>query len=134
MSNSGNSGTVAERRREAAEETSVLLVDDEEQLRKAYVDVLEAEYSVRTAADGEAAVETMDDGVDVVLLDRRMPGLDGDEVLSELREDGYDVPVAVVSAVNPNVKRMGQQVDAYLFKPVGGTRLLETVEQLTASS
>jgi CheY-like chemotaxis protein len=41
---------------------------------------------VRTAYGGHEALEELSDDVDVILLDRRMPGLSGDEVLEEVRD------------------------------------------------
>lgn len=133
MSKSGYSDDSAEEQPAETTATKVLLVDDERMLREAYADLLEEEFAVVTAGDGETALTAMTDDIDVVLLDRRMPGLDGADVLEKLREDGYDVPVIVVSAVNPDLEKMEQRVDAYLFKPVGREKLLTTVEQLLSS-
>lgn len=125
--------SVPEEQQDGAEGTTVLLVDDEQLLRQAYADSLKSEYIVITAENGEAALAAMNDDIDVVVLDRRMPGLGGTDVLERLRDNGYDVPVAVVSAIDPDGEEMDQQADAYLFKPVGREDLLTTIEQLTAS-
>lgn len=51
-----------------------------------YTAWLAADYNVRTAYDGEQALDTYNKTVDVVLLDRRLPIHSGNEVLEELRE------------------------------------------------
>ena len=67
-------------------DATVLVVDDEEAVADAYTAQLEGEYETRTAYSGKEALETVDDGVDIVLLDRRMPGRSGDEVLERDRK------------------------------------------------
>lgn len=100
------------------ESETVLLVDDEESIVEMYQTWLESEYDSRTAVSGPTALAEMDDDVDLVVLDRRMPRRNGDEVLAQLREDGYDVPVVIVSAVPPDVDVIDAQFDSYLTKPV----------------
>lgn len=110
--------------------STVLLVDDDPQVRQLYRRYLEEEYDVRTADDGETALEGMDTDVDVVLLDRRMPGLAGDEFLNEIREQGYDCPVAMVTAVNPDLDILELGFEDYLVKPVTKKELLELTDTL----
>lgn len=69
-----------------------------------------------------------------MLLDRRMPEMSGDEVLTEMRERGLDVRVAMVTAVDPDFDIVDMAFDAYLTKPVTKPDLVETVEQLTTLS
>lgn len=70
--------------------------------------------------------------MDVVLLDRRMPHVSGDEVLEKIRECSYDCRVAMISGVNPDFDIIGMGFDDYLTKPVSETDLHDTVEQLLA--
>lgn len=60
---------------------TVLIVEDEQPLADLYAKFLESTYTVRTAYDGTEALDSMSHEVDVVLLDRRMSGLSGEEVL-----------------------------------------------------
>jgi len=96
---------------------TVLIVEDEPQMLQLYRDYLDNGYSVRTAISGEEAFEQYDDSIDLVLLDRRMPGMSGDEVLAELRDRGFDGPIAMVSAVDPDVDIVDLSCDDYLVKP-----------------
>jgi len=107
----------------------VLVVEDELLLLDIYVNWLEDQYEVRAAGSGEEALEQCDD-VDVVLLDRLMPGQSGDEVLAVLRDRGATVQVAMVTAVEPDFEIVSMGVDAYLTKPVKRDTILDTVDRL----
>jgi DNA-binding response OmpR family regulator len=96
---------------------TVLVVDDDSMIRDLYATWLGREYEVRTAADGEAALSLVDDDVDVILLDRRMPGMRGDNALNRLRERNVDCRVVMVSAVDPDVEVLDLPFDDYLVKP-----------------
>ncbi|WP_253736918.1 HalX domain-containing protein [Halohasta salina] len=108
----------------------VLVVEDEPDLADLYATWLKADYRVRTAYGGEEALEKLDDEISVMLLDRRMPGLSGDEVLDAARERGIDCPVSMVTAVEPDFDIIDMGFDTYLVKPVTRDTLIETVEDL----
>jgi len=108
---------------------TVLVVDDEQNVVDAHALWLDDECDVRTATGGEEALEAVDD-VDVVLLDRRMPDISGDEVLTEIRERDIECRVAMVTAVAPDFDVLEMPFDAYLTKPVEQAELLETAEAL----
>jgi DNA-binding NtrC family response regulator len=116
------------------ERASVLVVDDEVQVVDLYEAWLDSEYDVLTAAGGNAALATVDEDVDVVLLDRRMPTRSGDEVLSEMRSRGLDMPVAMVTAIDPDFDLVDMDFEAYLTKPVTKTDLVDAVEDLLTVS
>ena len=107
----------------------VLVVDDEEEVAEVFSLWLRDEYETRVATGGEAALEAVD-GVDLVLLDRRMPDLSGDETLARMRERGYDGPVAMVTAVDPDFDIVEMAFDDYLVKPISKEELQGTVERL----
>ncbi len=112
------------------ERTCVLVVDDDADVRQLYERYLESDYRVRTAASGEAALEALDGSVDVVLLDRRLVDLSGADVLERLRADGFDQPVAMVTAVEPDIDIVDMGFDDYVVKPVDGNQLRDLVETL----
>jgi len=117
-----------------SDDVEVLVVDDEARLADLFATWLKTEWTVDTAYDGEEALEKMADSVEVVLLDRRMPGLSGDEVLDQFREDGYDCRVVMVTAVDPDFDIIEMGFDDYLVKPVSKDDLLEKVEDIAARS
>ena len=109
---------------------SVLVVDDEAEIADAYARWLADDCSVTTAHDGREALAAASPETDVVLLDRRMPRLSGDEALQRLRGRGYNVRVAMVTAVDPDFDVVDMPFDTYLTKPLRRDELLETVETL----
>ena len=117
-----------------SDQATILVVEDERALVELYVRWLEGEYDVRTAGGGEEALEQFDESVDVVLLDRLMPGMSGDEVLEAVRERSADCKVAMVTAVEPDFDVIRMGFDDYLTKPVERDTLLETIERLLSRS
>ena len=112
------------------DQPTVLVVEDERALIELYVRWLEDDYTVLTAAGGEEALEQFSEDIDVVLLDRLMPGMSGDEVLEEIRERIPDCEVAMVTAVEPDFDVITMGFDDYLTKPVEREELLETIDRL----
>jgi DNA-binding response OmpR family regulator len=110
--------------------TTVLVVEDEERLADLYAKILADEYEVQTANSGETAMDIVDESVDVVLLDRKMPGLSGRDVLERLRAEGYDCPVAMLTAVTPDWDILDMGFDDYLNKPAESSELHRLVERL----
>jgi len=96
----------------------ILVVEDEVELAELFAAWLSEEYDVDVATDGEEALELVDADTDVVLLDRLMPGLSGDEVLEAIRERGYDCRVAMVTAVEPDFDVLDMGFDDYVVKPL----------------
>jgi DNA-binding response OmpR family regulator len=111
---------------------TILVVEDEPGIRETFEAWLAEDYEVVTAADGEEGLERLTDDVDVVLLDRRMPGLSGDEMLDRLRERGVDARVAMVTAVVPDADVVDMGFDAYVTKPVRGEELRTVVDRLVS--
>lgn len=114
----------------------ILIVDDDPFIRMLVSDVLEMEgYTVRTAADGVAGVsEYTSLRPDCVVLDVMMPGLDGFEVLRQIRALD-DVPVPVVMLTAANEQEATKQAwtvgaDFFLSKPFEAEQLIEVLESL----
>jgi len=109
---------------------TVLIVEDEQHLADLYTDYLANSYDVDTAYSGEEGIERLSEDIDVVLLDRRMPVVSGNEVLAEIEDRGLPCRVAMVTAVNPDFDIIEMGVDDYLVKPVTREELTEVVERL----
>ncbi|QLH80271.1 response regulator [Halosimplex pelagicum] len=119
---------------ETSTEPRVLIVDDEAEVADVYALRLRDEYDTETAYGGEEALEAVDEAVDVVLLDRRMPQVSGDDVLSTIRDRGLDTRVIMITAVDPDFDIVDMPFDDYLCKPVQKEDLVAAIEQqLTAS-
>ena len=108
----------------------VLIVDDERHLADLHARWLDDVYRVRVAYHGDEAIEALDHTVEVVLLDRRMPGLSGDDVLEVVRRRGYNCRVAMVTAVEPDFDIIDMGFDDYLVKPVSFDELTASVDRL----
>jgi two-component system response regulator AdeR len=117
---------------EADEPARVLVVDDEMDLADAYASRLADSYDVSAVYSGEDAVRELGNGYDVMLLDRRMPGLSGAEVLEERQDRGLAVRVVVVTAIDPEFDIPDVPYDDYLVKPVTGEDLHRAVERALA--
>ncbi|WEL18970.1 MULTISPECIES: response regulator [unclassified Halorhabdus] len=98
---------------------NALVVDDEREVADAYALRLRGLCDVETAYDGETALETVRDReIDVILLDRHMPGISGDDVLEELAAMTFTGRVIMVTAIDPDFDVLDMPFDDYLCKPV----------------
>lgn len=111
---------------------TVLIIEDDTQLAEMYAVTLREEYDTKVAHSGPEGLDFIDESVEVILLDRRMPGLSGQEVLDRLRAEGYSCPVAMVTAVTPDWEILDMPFDDYLVKPVLPSELRRAVERLLA--
>ena len=109
---------------------TVLVVDDNRPIADTYAAFVDEDYEVRVAYGGEQALERLDSSVDVVLLDRRMPDLSGDEVLVEIRERALDPRVVMVTAVEPEFDIVDMPFDEYVVKPVQRGELTAVVDEM----
>lgn len=117
-----------------SEPATVLVVDDEPDVADAYAAQLESEFIVLKAYGGQEALDRLDASVDVVLLDRRMPGISGDKVLEKIRERNLDIRVAMVTAVDPDFDIIEMPFDDYVIKPVSRDELFDTIHRLLTTA
>jgi two-component system, OmpR family, response regulator PrrA len=114
---------------------SVLVVDDDEAIRTALERALALEgFVVTVAADGRAALAAVtDDAPDVLVLDVVMPELDGVAVTKTLRDQGRQLPILILSAldeVNDRVAGLQAGADDYLVKPFAVDELVARLRAL----
>ncbi len=115
----------------------VLIIDDDRQVSLALSIRLKASgYDVDVAGDGESGLEKLAAGApDVVLLDMRMPGIDGLEVMRQMKQDPRlaDIPVIFVSAnAQETAKRAALNAGGQFFleKPFESRALLEAIRRV----
>lgn len=120
----------AEKKKESSTvRATVLIVDDEEYVRDSLATVLRRrEFRVRTAGSTREALETnLQEGVDAVITDLRMPGEDGLALLRSLVQKAPDLPVIVLTGhgnVPSAVECMKSGAYDYLLKPADPEQLL----------
>lgn len=110
----------------------ILVVDDDPEILGMLRDFLESEgHSVRTAANGAEALDALDDVAPaLILLDMRMPVLDGWGFAERLRERALTYPVVVMTAAE-SARRWAEEIGAtaYIAKPFDVNELLQTIER-----
>lgn len=118
-------------------ETRVLIADDEVEFASTLSARLELRgYSTEMVNSGEAALEAVSrEEPDVLLLDLKMPDLDGLEVLTQLRVNHSDLKVIILTGHGSfSAASQGMELSAfdYILKPVELNYLLEKIDEATA--
>ncbi len=114
----------------AVTKRTILVVEDDEMQRRQVSRLLTAAgYEVFQAPSGDEAVRIVGEKkVDLVLTDRKMPGMDGVALLRYMRENHPDVPVVIITAYPEGIEDL--DTDALLVKPFGGDQIREVVMRL----
>jgi DNA-binding NtrC family response regulator len=115
----------------------ILIIDDEPNARLSFRTALEGEgYQVADAASGSMATEKLsDERFDLAILDLRMPGVGGLELLEWMRAEGMDMPVIIVTAygtVPDAVRAMKLGAIDFLEKPLRPADLRQRVAEVVA--
>ena len=113
------------------EEIKILLVDDEKQ----FVDTLAERlamrgFSARVAYDGPQALQAVEEPTDVIVLDLRMPGMDGFEVLRSVKKSNPQVQVIILTGHGGDAEEQtAYRMGAYNFlkKPMDIDELLNSI-------
>lgn len=109
---------------------TALVVDDEKEVADAYALRLRGLCETETAYDGQTALSvTAEREIDVVLLDRHMPGMSGDDVLAELDSRGFLGRIIMVTAIDPGFDVLDMPFDEYLCKPIEREDIRAAVRQ-----
>ena len=127
--------TPATARAATAPERRILLVDDEPGLRRTLSDRLRKEgYGVETAANGTSALDLARKGhFDLIILDLNLPAKDGLQVCHELRREGQNVAVLMLTArdsIADKITGLKSGADDYMTKPFESAELLARIEAL----
>jgi DNA-binding response OmpR family regulator len=116
----------------AAARRPILVVDDDPEILAMLRDFLESEgLVVRTAANGAEALEALDEVAPaLILLDMRMPVLDGWAFAQRVRERQLGYPIVVMTAAE-SARAWAEEIGAtgYIAKPFDVNELLQTIER-----
>jgi two-component system response regulator AtoC len=113
----------------------IMVVDDEAVTRVSLSDALRLEgYEVATAASGEEALSVLNKQgpFDLVVLDLKMPGMDGLEAATRIRETSSDTVVILLTAfgtMETAIEAVRQGAHDYLLKPTPVPEILESVRK-----
>jgi DNA-binding NtrC family response regulator len=104
------------------EKANILIIDDEEAIRDSCSQALKREgYTVKTAKDGKEGLKSFRQNFfHSVLLDLKLPGLDGMEVLSRIKEENPETPVIIITgyaSIESAVEAIKRGASDYLPKP-----------------
>ncbi|MGI6691452.1 MAG: response regulator transcription factor [Christensenellales bacterium] len=113
----------------------ILVVEDEESLANALVKLLQGQnYAAEAVYDGQSGLDYARSGqYDALILDVMLPGFNGFQIASTLREEGHDVPILMLTAwdqVADKVRGLDSGADDYLTKPFTTEELLARVRAL----
>jgi len=117
---------------------SILIVDDDKDLRSELIDLFEG-HRVEEASSGEQAIEILRraHGIGLVILDVRMPGIRGTEVLEKIKNSDPDVKVIILtgySSKNVAIEALKNRADDYIEKPIDISELIRSVSRLLEES
>jgi len=115
---------------------TVLVVDDEELIRELLYDILESDYEVLLAEDGEKGLELymkQNEDIDAVITDLIMPKMRGDKLLEKLRALNPQIPVIIITGFEKEidlVRILKEPKVAFINKPFDIEQLLNELSIL----
>jgi len=114
--------------------SNLLVVDDEDVARQSLTDILKLEgYNVASASNGQAAVEYVrTHPIDLMIVDLRMPGMDGLEVVQVVNQIAPDTEVVLLTAfasTESAVQALRLRIHDYLMKPAPPAQVIATVKK-----
>ncbi|MEZ4528933.1 MAG: response regulator [Desulfobacterales bacterium] len=118
--------------------STILIIDDDDQLRKSFVRLLsEEEYEVRSAASGESGLEQIKESVpDLVILDMRLPGMNGMETFAAIHKMEPRLPVIIMTAFGTTetaIEATKQGAFDYILKPFDIPEMLSVITKALES-
>ena len=117
--------------------TTLLIVDDEKAVRYAFKRTFGDEYTICTAENGREALMVVEKNApDLVLMDIRMPGMDGLEALGIIKKRCPQIPIIMVTAFADSTSAMQAMKDGafdYVSKPFDNDELREVIEKALSS-
>lgn len=111
--------------------TSVLIVEDNREVARVYEAWLANDFDVTVTFRGADAIDILaESDHDILILDRRLPDMDGDAVLASLEARGYTGYCIMITGTVPNLDIIDLSIDGYLTKPITKQELIQTIARL----
>ncbi|MGB2630935.1 MAG: response regulator [Candidatus Omnitrophota bacterium] len=114
----------------------ILVVDDEVRIVEIIAKCLNLRgFKVEKAYGGQEALDKIkkNHSIDLIVLDKKMPGVDGVAVMRELKKTGCEIPVIVITGSISKFQLThikGARFDHVLFKPLRLSKLLGTIDEI----
>ncbi len=114
--------------------SNILIVDDENVARQSLTDILKLEgYNVASAANGQAAIEYLrTHAIDLMIVDLRMPGMDGLDVIQVVNQASPDTEIVLLTAhgsTDSAIQALRLRIHDYLTKPAAPTQVVASVKR-----
>lgn len=116
----------------AGDGLTILVTDDDEGCRELYSLWVASDHEVWTASDGEEALDRLDDSVDLVILDRDMPGPSGTQVASRNESMPFDPYVVMISSRRPDFELSDHSIHGFARKPLIETDLQSVLQEFVS--
>jgi len=118
---------------ECSQKVRVLYIEDNKTARESTFGLLQNIFkNVTVAVDGEDGLRQFIDNTtayDLIISDINMPNMDGRELVKKIREIDTDIKIFILSAYSELESNLIEQIEAYLFKPIDFTHLLQEVQK-----
>ncbi|MDO9576808.1 MAG: response regulator [Candidatus Cloacimonadales bacterium] len=113
---------------------AMLIVEDNEDMQSLLVNIFDEEgYQTITAKNGAAAIKIFrDQNIDIILLDKRLPDIDGFEILSRIKKLSIHSKIIVLTAYGDSAiknQALSLGADAYMTKPFNNFELIDLVKR-----
>jgi CheY-like chemotaxis protein len=114
----------------------ILVIEDNDMNRDLLVQILEEDYAILEAEDAQQGLDmSRDERPDLILTDISLPGMDGLELVSHIRQTDLlrDIPVIAVTAhamTGDRERTLDAGCDAYISKPIDEELLLDKIDEL----
>lgn len=116
----------------------ILIVEDDANLRMLMTLRLKSKYDIVSCADGAAALEKYEEGgIDLIVTDLMMPGMDGYALVENIRSLGHNTPVIMLTAkdgISDKGRGFAVGTDDYMTKPVNFEELVWRIDALLRRS
>jgi two-component system NtrC family response regulator len=117
-----------------SDQARILVIDDDENITKVVAVILRDKgYNVDTARSGNEAVKkTQKNHYDLMLIDIKLPDMEGTEILAKIRDTTPKIRKVIVTGyptLNNAVAAVNKGADAYIMKPFDVEKMLETVKE-----
>ncbi|GEM_PF-3474744 len=116
------------------EKKKILIIEDDLDALKLYSEILKRDYEILTAEEGIKGLEIISPQIDLILLDRMLPNMRGEQVLNELRSNENpeisNIPVILLTALDADIDVIDLDFDSYLTKPISPEELRREIKEV----